>query len=137
MSDLAALVKQAHDLGARFRIDGDRVEISAQSPLPGTLMKQLRECKAEVLAYLKSGAALFDLPFPTGFGGLPKTQVETAELVNDRFEITDPVHRRYNVIAWVRGYYQDRGENHGELYEVIKLEQQRLGQILDQNYRGG
>ena len=49
----------------------------------------------------------------------------------DKWDITDPILRKYNVLSWVRGYYQDRGENHGEHYEALKLEQLRLGRILD------
>ena len=61
----------------------------------------------------------------------PKAQVEAAEAINEKFGITDPDHHRYNVLAWVRGYYQDRGENHGEHYEALKREQQQLGRILE------
>ncbi len=53
------------------------------------------------------------------------------EGVMEKFGITDPVHRRYNVLAWVRGYYQDRGENHGYRYEALKKAQQRLSEILE------
>ena len=49
----------------------------------------------------------------------------------DKWDITDPILRKYNVLSWVRGYYQDRGENHGEHYAALKLEQLRLGRILD------
>ena len=35
------------------------------------------------------------------------------------------------MLAWVRGYYQDRGENRGEWYEALTHEQQRLGRILE------
>ena len=59
------------------------------------------------------------------------TQVEVAEAINEKFGITDPVHRRYNVLAWVRGYFQDRGENHGHRYEALKQAQIRLSEILE------
>src|SRR5918999_4669701 len=68
-----------------------------------------------------------DLPFPLGYGGLPKAQVEVAEVINDKFGITDPVHRKYNVLAWVLGFYQERGEVGSEWYEAVRKEQQRLG----------
>ena len=51
--------------------------------------------------------------------------------INEEFGITDPVHRRYNVLAWVRGYFQDRGENHGHRYEALKQAQIRLSEILE------
>jgi hypothetical protein len=60
----------------------------------------------------------------------PCAQVEAAEAINDKFGITDPVLRRYNVLVWVRGYYQDRCENHGEFYHAIVEEQLRLGRML-------
>ena len=72
-----------------------------------------------------------ELPFPIGYGGLPSAQVEAAETVMDKRGVTDPVLRKYNILTWVRGYYQDRGENHGEHYEAVKAEQLRLGRILD------
>ena len=128
------LVQRAHSLGARLWVEEKRVKLKAPSPLPADLMASLREHKAEVLDYLEveSGkAASFDLPFPIGCGGLPRGQVEAAEAVNDKLGVKDPVHRKYNVLSWIRGYYQDRGENHGEHYESIKGEHQRLGQILD------
>ena len=48
----------------------------------------------------------------------------------DRFGIHDPVRRRCNILAWVRGHYQDRGEDHGELYEALIAEQLRWGASL-------
>ena len=134
MSNVLTLVQQAHSLGARLWVEEKRVKLKAPSPLPPGLVTQLREHKTEVLAYLEVESrqtSSFDLPFPIGCGGLPRGQVEAAEAVNDKLGVKDPVHRKYNVLSWVRGYYQDRGENHGEHYESIKEEHQRLGQILD------
>ena len=51
--------------------------------------------------------------------------------INDKFGITDHDHRLYNMLAWVSGYYQDRGENHGERYEALTQEQRRLRGILE------
>jgi hypothetical protein len=56
--------------------------------------------------------------------------VEVTEVINDKFGITDPVHRKYNVLAWVLGYYQERREISNEWYAVVRKEQQRLGEIL-------
>jgi hypothetical protein len=77
-----------------------------------------------------SAQRLLDLPFPLGYGGLPKAQVDAAEIVNDKFGVKDPVQRKYNVLSWVRGYYQDQGEINSEHYQTIKEEQRRLGEIL-------
>lgn len=134
MSDVKTLLQQAHDLGARFWVEGDEVEVEGPAPLPSALMARLRESKAEIRSYLETEArktSWFDLPFPIGYGGLPEAQVEAAEVINDKFGIKDPIHRKYNVLSWVRGHYGDLGENHGEHYEAIKREQWRLGRILD------
>jgi hypothetical protein len=71
-----------------------------------------------------------DLPFPLGYGGFPKAQVEVAEVINNKFGITDPVHRKFNMLAWVLGYYQERGEVGSEWYKAVRKEQQHLGEIL-------
>ncbi len=134
MKAVETLLQQVHDLGASIRLAGGRIIVEGPSPLPGVLMEELRQQKAEVTAHLTAESQMvsFDLPFPIGYGGLPQAQVEACKAVTDRFGITDPIHRKYNVIAWVRGYYQDRGENHGDHYEAIKREQQRLGRLLDE-----
>jgi hypothetical protein len=129
------LLAQLHALDVELKSDGQQLRYKA---LKGTLTPDLKQAlhrhKAEILTYLKAKdpeVFLLDLPFPVGYDGLPRTQVEAAEVVNDQLGIKDLVHRKYNVLSWVRGYYQDRGENHGECYEAIKREQLRLGQILD------
>jgi hypothetical protein len=132
VTGIETLLQQVYGLGAHFKIEGERVSVLAPSPLPPDLMAQLRLRKAELRTFLETSVE--DLPFPMGYGGLPMTQVELAEVINDKFGITDPVHRKYNVLAWVRGYYQDRAEDHGDLYEAIKREQQRLGEILDEDH---
>ena len=58
-------------------------------------------------------------------------QVEIIKTINDGFGITDCDNRRYNVLVWVLGYRQDRGENHGERYEALTQEQRRLRRILE------
>jgi hypothetical protein len=134
MKGIMNLLQRVHELGACLHLEGEGAVVEGPSPLPGDLITQLRTLKAEVRSYLKSqeqGNSLFALPFPLGYGGLPQAQVEAAEVVNDKLGIKDPVHRKYNVLSWVQGYYQDQGENHGECFEAIKEEQLRLGQILD------
>ena len=58
-------------------------------------------------------------------------QVEIIQTINDGFGITDPDHRLYNQLAWVRGYYRDRGDNRGEWYEALTQEHRRLSRILE------
>ena len=133
MRAIMNLLQRVHELGACLHLEGEGVVVEGPLPLPGDLMTQLRTLKAEVRSYLKSqehGNSQFALPFPMGYGGLPHAQVEAAEVINDKLGIKDPVHRKYNVLSWVRGYYQDRGENYGEHYQAIKQEQLRLGEIL-------
>ena len=134
MNDIEGLVQQAHSLGACLWVEKRRVKLKGPAPLPADLMAQLREHKNELLAYLQAEGqrnASLDLPLPIGYGGLPKAQVEVVEAINDQFGITDPIHRKYNVMVWVLGYYRDRGENRGKRYEAIKREQERLGRLLD------
>ena len=57
-----------------------------------------------------------ELPRPICCSELPKAEVERVDAVMDRLGITDPLLRKYNVLAWIRGYYQDLGENQGKVY---------------------
>jgi hypothetical protein len=75
-------------------------------------------------------ATLFDLPFPEGWAGLPRAQVEAAELIQDKMGINEPILRRFNVLSWVRTHLQYQSLNRGQLYEAIFTEQQRLWEIL-------
>jgi hypothetical protein len=75
-------------------------------------------------------ASMLDLPFPMGYGGLPRAQVEAALAIQDKLGVRDPVLRKYSVLSRVRGYLQSHGEDHGPLYDAIVREQQRLGDIL-------
>ena len=136
MSDLQELLQRAHDLGARFKFVAGRVQVKGPSPLPEQLMAELREHKSEVQSYLTEQGAndcYLGLPFPIGYAGLPMAQVEAAEAVNGRLGITDPVRRKYNVLTWVQGYYQDRGEIRSAHYQAIEQEKQRIGKILEQD----
>jgi hypothetical protein len=129
------LLAQLHALDVELKSDGYQLHYKAlKGVLTPDLRQALQQHKAEMLTYLKakdSKVFLLHLPFPLGYGGLPQAQVEAAEVINDKLGIKDPVHRKYNVLSWVRGYFQDIGENHGECYQAIKQEQLRLGQILD------
>lgn len=136
MRDLQNLLRQAHDLGARFKVVSGRIQVEGPSPLPEDLMAELRQHKSEVQSYLTERGPNdcdLDLPFPIGYTGLPMAQVEAAEAVNGRLGITDPVLRKYNVLTWVQGYYQDRGENRGAHHQAIEQEKQRIGKILEQD----
>jgi TubC N-terminal docking domain len=131
------LLAQLNSLDVELKSDGHQLHYKAlKGVLTPDLRQALQQHKAEMLTYLKakdSKVFLLDLPFPMGYGGLPQAQVEAAEVISDKFGIKDPVHRKYNVLSWVRGYYQDIGENCGEHYQAIKAEQLRLSEIL----RGG
>ena len=56
--------------------------------------------------------------------------MEIAEARNDGLGISDPVLRKYNVMAHVREYYGYREGSAGEHYQAVKEEQGRLSQIL-------
>ena len=101
--------------------------------MPPDLLAQVKEHKAGILYRLQRRTELVDLPWPVGYGGLPRAKVEMAETVMNKFGVTDPVKRRYNILASVIVYYQVSGENHGTHYKTIKAERLRLGRILDPN----
>ena len=119
------------ELGVTAWATGEKILLEPGSKVPPALLVEVRQNKAEIVAHLRRRIELIDLPFPIGYGGLPLAQVEIAEAVMDKWGVTDPILRKYNVLSWVRGYYQDVGENHGGHYEVLKGEQVRLGDILD------
>ena len=119
------------ELGVTAYATGEKLLLEPGSKVPPHLLVEVRQNKAEIVARLRRRTELIDLPFPIGYGGLALAQVEMAEAVMDKWGVTDPILRKYNVLSWVRGYYQDVGENHGEHYEVLKGEQVRLGDILD------
>ena len=136
MTAVEELLQMLHDQGAFVSFSGDTFRVASPAALPQELIGKLKDRKTELRSLLEReqiGTSSLDLPFPLGYGGLPKAQVEAVGAVNDRFGIRNPAHRKYNVLAWVRGFYQDRGENHGEQYEAIKREQHRLGRILNQD----
>ena len=117
------------EVGATARVNGDKLLVEPGNRVPAELVPEIREHKLEIMELVSIPET--ELPFPIGIGGQPRAQVEAAETVMAQWGITDPVLRKYNVLSWVRGHYQDRGENHGEHYEALKAEQIRLGRILD------
>ena len=125
-------------LGVTATANGQKLLLEPGSKVPQELLVEVKENKNELLVLVSTSDTSSTLlteptepPFPIGYGGLPRAQVEAAEAVMNRFGVTDPVLRKYNVLSWIRGHYQDRGENHGKFYETIKQEQTRLGRILD------
>ena len=116
-------------LGVTATANGQKLLLEPGSKVPQDLLTEVKGHKTELLELVS--APKTELPFPIGYGALPSAQVEAAEAVMDQWGVTDPVLRKYNVLSWVRGFYQDRRENHGEHYEAIKAEQLRLGRILD------
>ena len=132
------IMSEAHRLGILLARNGNKLRVEApKGALGQELREALAEHKAEILAALNRSTELADLPFPIDFGGLPLAQVEAAEILNDGLGINDPVMRKYNVLCWIRGFFQDVGENRGNLYEAIKLEQVRLGSIVKPHELGG
>jgi len=127
----AQLLQRVQELGAVLTVPApSRLHVSAPGPLPEDLVDALREHKPEIIAALRWPTSMVGLPFPIGYGGLPVAQVEAAEALMDCWAVTDPILRKYNVLAWVLGYFQDREENHGPFYSAICAEQNRLGGIL-------
>ena len=131
--DISGLLEHLKESGISVGVDGDHIILAPASGVPSDVAQALREHKSQVLDYLKSQSAarsITEAPFPEGYFNFPPAQLELAELINDRFGVTDSEHRRYNVLAWARGYYQDREQNHGDWYEGLIREQQRLSRVL-------
>ena len=123
---------ELHQRGVMLEPNGDRLRYSGpKGALTSELREAIAENRSEIIAVLNQATGIMALFFPVGYGGLPLAQVQAAEAVMDGLKITDPVLRKHNVLVWVRGYYQDRGENHGEWYEALTQEQQRLSRILE------
>ena len=53
MTRVEKLLNEAHALGARFTLNGERVTISAPAPLPMSLMDRLRQHKEDVLTHIR------------------------------------------------------------------------------------
>ena len=119
------------ELGVMAYATGEKLLLEPGSKVPPDLLVEVRQNKAEIVARLRRRTEVIDLPFPIGYGGLPLAQVEMVEAVMDKWGVTDPILRKYNVLSWVRGYYQVVRENPGVHSEVLKGEQVRLGGILD------
>ena len=138
--NVAAVLDRLESQGVTITVTGDQVKLVPGSRVPSDLVEQLKHHKKEVVAFLRGRHTQSANP-PVGddsrglpadiCDGFPKAQVEMAIAINDKFGITDHDHRCYNVLVWVRGYYQDRGENHGERYEALTQEQRRLSRILE------
>ena len=124
------LLERLEARGVSVMVDREDLVLRPASNVPSGLLAQVKEHKAEILSKLQCRTELIDLPWPIGYGGLPLAQVEMVEAVMDKWGVTDPILRKYNVLAWVRGYFQDREENHGPFYSAICAEQNRLGGIL-------
>ena len=126
------ILAELHQRGVMLEPNGDRLRYSGpKGALTSELREAIAENRTEIIAVLNQTTGLTDLPFPVGYGGLPLAQVQAAEAVMDGLKITDLVLRKHNMLAWVRGYYRDHGENHGDRYEALTQEQRRLSRILE------
>ena len=90
-----------------------------------------RRCRARPVVEKAALTTDYDLPFPIGYDGLPRAQVEMAPAWLGKVGVTDPILHKYNVMSWVRRRLQWNGQNRDGLYEASKGEQFRLGRILD------
>jgi len=65
MSQVARLVDEILKRGGDLRADGANLKLSAVKPLPDSLISELREHKADVVAYLTGGrGAMSEIPNP-------------------------------------------------------------------------
>jgi len=134
--DVPGILDQLKGYGVTVSVTDNCIRLVPGSRVPSDVVKALREHKSEVLDYLKTQSpthSSFEGPDRGVYASLPRAQVEIAETINDEFGITDPNYRRYHIIAWTLGYYQDRGETQGNHYDILVRERQRLSRILAEN----
>ena len=61
-----------------------------------------------------------ELPWPICWSELPEAEVKRVDAVMDRLGITEPILRKYNALALIRGYYQALGENQGKVAQGLR-----------------
>lgn len=120
------VLESLQSLGVNVEVHGDKLRLYQASRVTPGLKAMLVKFKPQIMELLPPRTSLYDLPFPVGYGGLPRNDVKIAEVVNDRLGITDPVLRKYNVMSHVRGYYLDLEGSSGEHYKAVKEEMERL-----------
>ena len=110
------LMEDLRRRGITLEAAGGKLRWAPKDALVPEEVDELRDHKAEILALLSSDKRALsavepsDLPFPLGYGGMPKVQVELAEVINDVLGVTDPVYRRLNVLSHLWYYFREAGE---------------------------
>lgn len=126
------ILQRAVEAGLTVWIDGQDILVEGEpTPLAIAIVETLQKNKPEVLYALTEQDILLNVPFPIGYVGLPLDQVNAALMVMNNWGIDDLNLRKYNVLSWVRGFYQDHDQNHGEGYTALLSEQARLGTLLE------
>jgi hypothetical protein len=136
MASVLTVLNKLQELGVTVRTEGAKLVFTPGSKVPPEMVAEIKAHKPEIMARLRSHASLHDIPFPMGYSGLPRAQVQMAEAIQDKLNIKDPVLRKYNILVWVRGYLQYISQNDGPLYEAILSEMMRLGEILAEDAGG-
>ena len=67
------------EAGATARIAGDKLLVEPGKRVPAELVPEIREHKFEIMELVSIPET--GLPFPIGYGDLPRAQVEAAEAV--------------------------------------------------------
>ena len=122
-----AVIEKAHELGISLRADGGYIYYRPEEAAPPDFVELLLQNKPQLLRVLPQSdeSTVFDLPFPIGYGGLPKNEVIAALGFQDARSITDPIERKLNVLMWLMGGMESEGDT-GEIYQCIKVEYHKL-----------
>ena len=87
--DIVQVLDWLAELGITPKASGTKLLLTPGSKVPIDLFAQVKKYKTEIIERLGSGIGI-----PSGYWELPGAQVEVAEAINEKFGITDPVHRR-------------------------------------------
>src|SRR5262245_27659084 len=118
MSDVRALLTRCRELGAEFLPSPDgKLKVRAPAPLPKELQEQLRQCKAEIIALLKTQTPA------RAFLSRPWGQEDNA----------DPWEAWAPLMTWLREHHPDRFFVICEAEESIRV-LERQGITAGQEY---
>jgi hypothetical protein len=128
--DAVGLLERAEAAGLKVTTNGDKLVVRGPRSAEALALELIKN-KPEVIEVLRTPSP-FDIPFPQGFGGLPRNEVVAALAVADKDGIRDPIRLEIFVCNWVSSGMAWRGEL-GELYQQVKQEYDRLAHIAFPN----
>ncbi len=85
--DTTQLIEAVESAGARLRVDGDRLLLNAEAPLPAPLLASLRARKTEIVRNLRGRPSVASaVPGNLESRDMPATAADAADMPLDRFQ---------------------------------------------------